>query len=88
MSWDYSFTSKARKELKKLGHEPARKIIEFLDERVLENNNPREFGKALKGELNEYWRYRVGNYRILCEIIDNRCIVLVVKTAHRRDVYD
>lgn len=88
MSWDNSFTSNARKELKKLGHEPASKIISYLDEKIIEHNNPREFGKALKGELKEYWRYGVGNYRILCDIIDNHCIVLVVKVAHRRDAYD
>ncbi len=69
MSWDYSFTSTARKELKKLGHEPARKIIRFLDERVCETNNPRQHGKALKGSLDEYWRYRIENYRIPAAIV-------------------
>ena len=88
MSWDYSFTANARKELKKLGHEPARKIIQFLDERVQGANNPRQFGKALKGDLGKYWRYRIENYRILCEIKDDTLIVLVVKAGHRRDVYD
>jgi mRNA interferase RelE/StbE len=88
VSWDYSFTAKARKELKKLGHEPACKIIRFLDERVQGANNPRQFGKALKGDLGEYWRYRIENYRILCEIKDDTLIVLVVKAGHRRDVYD
>lgn len=88
MSWDYSFTAKARKELKKLGHESARKIIQFLDERVQEAHDPRQFGKALKGDLGEYWRYRIENYRILCEIKDDTLIVLVIKVGHRRDVYD
>ena len=86
MSWDYSFTAKARKELKKLGHEPARKIIQFLDERIQGGNNPREFGKALRGDLGEYWRYRIEDYRILCEIKDDSLIILVVKVGHRRDV--
>lgn len=91
MTWDYNFTSKARKELKKLGHEPSRKIIEFLDERVAGDENPRRFGKSLKGDLGDlgdYWRYRVENYRILCEIKDGLCVVLVVKLGHRSDVYD
>jgi mRNA interferase RelE/StbE len=88
VSWDYSFTAKARKELKKLGHEPARKIIHFLDERVQGADDPRQFGKALKGDLGEYWRYRIENYRILCEIKDDTLIVLVVKAGHRRDVYE
>ncbi|NWK54913.1 type II toxin-antitoxin system RelE/ParE family toxin [Verrucomicrobiaceae bacterium N1E253] len=88
MSWDYSFTSRARKELKKLGHESARKIIRFLDERVCEADNPRQHGKALKGSLDEYWRYRIKNFQILCEIKDDTLIVLVVKVGHRRNVYD
>lgn len=88
MSWDYNFTAKAQKELKKLGHEPSRKIIEFLEERICGDDSPRRFGKALQGDLGEYWRYRVENYRILCEIKDNTCVVLVVKAGHRRDVYD
>ena len=88
MSWDYSFTTKARKELKKLGPEPARKIIRFLDQRVQGTDNPRQFGKALKGDLGEYWRYRIEDHRILCEIRDDTLIVLVVKAGHRRDVYD
>jgi|TARA_Y100000385_G_C13099652_1_gene643663 mRNA interferase RelE/StbE len=88
VSWDYSFSAKARKELKKLGHEPARKIIQFLDERIQGGNSPRQFGKALRGDLDEYWRYRVEDYRILCEIKDDTLIVLVVKAGHRRDVYD
>lgn len=88
MSWDYSFTSKARKELKKLGHEPTRKIIEFLDDRVKKTDDPRQFGKALRGDLGEYWRYRIENYRLLCELKNDTLIVLVVKVGHRRDVYD
>ena len=88
MSWDYSFTSKARKELKKLGHKPIRKIIAFLDERVQRTDDPRQFGKALRGDLGEYWRYRIENYRILCEIKNDTFIVLVVKVGHRSDVYD
>lgn len=88
MSWDYSFTSKARKELKKLGHEPTRKIIKFLDERVQRTDDPRQFGKALRGDLGEYWRYRIENYRLLCELKNDTLIILVVKVGHRRDVYD
>ncbi len=88
MSWDYSFTSKARKELKKLGHDPARKIIEFLDERVQRTDDPRQFGKALRGDLDEYWRYRIENYRILCEIKNDTLIVLVVKVGHKQSQQD
>ncbi len=88
MTWDYSFTDKALKELKKIGHEPKGKIIKFLKDRIQDGSNPRQFGKALKGDLGEYWRYRVEDYRILCEIKDEELIVLVVKVGNRRDIYD
>lgn len=87
MSWDYSFTEKALKQLRKLGHEPSRRIVSFLRERVAGDEYPRRFGKELKGDLGEFWRYRVDDYRILCRIEDDRMIVLVVKVGHRREVY-
>ena len=88
MSWDYSVTAKAQKELKKLGHVPAAKIFKFLDERICGDESPRRFGKSLQGELGEFWRYRVEDYRILCQIQDDEVVVLVVKAGHRRDVYE
>ena len=88
MSWDYHFTEKARKELKKLGASPAQIILKYLDEQVCGSDDPRRFGKPLRGDLGEYWRYRVQDYRILCQIIDEELIVLVVKVGHRKEVYD
>lgn len=87
MSWDYSFTEKALKQLRKLGAEPSRRIVSFLKERVAGDEDPRRFGKELKGELGEFWRYRVDDYRILCRIEGDRMLVLVVKVGHRREVY-
>ena len=63
-------------------------MIDFLDERIRDGEDPRHFGKALRGDLGEFWRYRVGDYRILCRIDDGELVVLVVKVGHRRDVYD
>lgn len=88
MSWDYNISSRALKELKKLGYVPSQQIINFLDERIRNAEDPRVFGKSLKGDLGEYWRYRIGDYRLLCELKDRELIVLVVKAGHRRDVYD
>jgi mRNA interferase RelE/StbE len=88
MSWDYSFTDKALKEFRKLDRQTQSRIIKFLDSHCSgENALPRTSGKALTGPLGEFWRYRVGDYRILCEISDARLVVLVVKTGHRREVY-
>ena len=87
MNWIYRFDERALKELKKLGHQAQREIIGYLDERVAGSSDPRRFGKGLKADLAGLWRYRVGDYRILCQIQDNELLVLVVGIGHRKDVY-
>ena len=88
MDWDYKFTSKAFKQLRKLGHEPSRRIVRFLKNRIQGTDDPRQFGKSLKGDLGEFWRYRVDDFRILCVIQDEELVVLVVKVSHRSSAYD
>lgn len=88
MSWDYKITERAIKQLRKLGHEPSKRIISFLDSRIAGPEDPRRFGKCLKGDLGEFWRFRVDDYRVLCRIEDDHLVVLVVQVGHRRDVYD
>lgn len=88
MSWAYSFEASALKELKKLGPPAAREILGFLDERIAGTEDPRTFGKPLKGDLKGLWRYRVADYRLICSIQDQRLVVLVLKVGHRRDIYD
>lgn len=87
MSWDYRVSERALKELRKLGPDVSRRILTYLDDRISGAKDPRQFGKALRGEFGEYWRYRVGDYRILCMIEDEVMIVLVVKVGHRRGIY-
>lgn len=88
MSWDYKITARALKQLRKLGHEPTRRILGYLDKQIAGSKDPRKLGKSLKGELGEFWRFRVDDYRILCEIKDKELVVLVVRIGHRRDVYE
>ena len=87
MPWAYRFEARAVKELKKLGPQAAKTILAYLDERVARSSDPRRFGKALQSDLAGLWRYRVGDYRILCHIEDHRLVVLVVAVGHRREVY-
>lgn len=87
MSWAYSFNETARKQLKKLDRHAQREILGYLDERIASPESPRRFGKALKADLSGLWRYRVGDYRILCQIQDHQLVVLVVSVGHRRQVY-
>jgi mRNA interferase RelE/StbE len=88
MSWAYKFDERALKELRKLGKQAQREIITDLDERIAGEGDPRRFGKGLKADLAGLWRYRVGDYRILCQITDGELLVLVIAVGHRRDVYD
>lgn len=87
MNWVYKFDQRALKELKKLDHIAQREIIAYLDERVAGRLDPRRHGKALKAELSGLWRYRVGDYRIICQIRDHEILVLVVAVGHRREIY-
>ncbi len=88
MSWAYSFGSAALKELKKLDRQAQKNILAYLDERVTARDDPRDFGKALKGDLAGLWRYRIGDYRLICELRNQEWLILVVTVGHRKNVYD
>jgi mRNA interferase RelE/StbE len=88
MTWRIEFDPNARKELNRLDSQTARRILQFLLERVAALENPRSIGEALKGSrFGEFWKYRVGDYRLIVSIEDNRMCVLVVRIGNRRDVY-
>ena len=88
MAWQIEFDDAAKKELEKLDKQAAKRIILFLRERIAPLGNPRSIGQALKGSrLGEFWKYRVGDYRIICNIEDGALRVLVVKVGNRREVY-
>ncbi len=87
MAWQIEFTPDAEKQMAKIDRQSAKRITNFLRERIAEADNPRSLGKSLKGVLREFWRYRVGDYRIICRIKNDRLLVLVVRVAHRREVY-
>jgi mRNA interferase RelE/StbE len=87
MSWVYRFDARALQELRKLGKQAQSEIIHYLDQRVAGNGDPRRFGKGLRADLAGLWRYRAGDYRILCQIRDGDLLILVVSVGHRRDVY-
>ena len=87
MAWKVELANSAEKELAKLDKTEARRIVSFLSERVSKAENPRSFGAPLKGPLKKYWKYRVGNYRLICDIQDEKITVLVLRVGHRGDVY-
>ncbi len=88
MAWQIEFEEASKKDLAKLDKQTARRITTFLRERVAVLEDPRSIGEALKGsKLGEFWKYRVGDYRIISFIEDGFLRILVVKIGNRRDVY-
>ena len=88
MRWVYRFDERALKELRKLDRQAQRDILAYLDERIAVDEDPRRFGKSLHANLTGLWRYRVGDYRILCQIKDGLLLVLVISVGHRKNVYE
>ena len=86
--WRVEFDRDAARDLRKLDTQAQRHILRYLRERIATEEDPRRFGHALTGDLKGLWRYRVGDYRIVASIGDNRFVVLVVTVGHRREVYD
>ncbi|MDO5049200.1 MAG: type II toxin-antitoxin system RelE/ParE family toxin [Actinomycetaceae bacterium] len=86
MGWKVEVSEKARSELRKIDPRDARRITDYL-QALTELEDPRIRGKALKGDLGDYWRYRVGNYRVICDLKQDVLTILVLRTAHRRKVY-
>jgi mRNA interferase RelE/StbE len=88
LAWRIEFEDAALKELAKLDKPVARRILAFLRERVSQLDDPRSVGEALKGsKLGEFWKYRVGDYRIVAHIEDGALRILVLKVGNRREVY-
>jgi mRNA interferase RelE/StbE len=87
LAWTIEYAETAKKQLRKLDRVAARRIVDFMDERVALSDDPRGMGKALKGPLGDLWRYRVGDYRVICDIQDGVLTVLVLQIGNRREVY-
>lgn len=88
MGWKIEFERKAERELKKLGPDAIKRILTFLSERIEPCDDPRALGAALRGpELGRFWKYRVGDYRIIASIEDETVTILVLSVGHRREVY-
>jgi mRNA interferase RelE/StbE len=86
MKWTVELSKLALSNLKSLD-KPIREQIERFIDRLKESHNPYVTGKALVGKRKGFWRYRVGDYRLVCEVKDNQLVVLVVEIEHRSKVY-
>ena len=88
MAWTISYTPKALKQLRALDKTVADRIVTLFSERVANAPDPRKLAAALVGQFAAQHRFRVGDYRIICEIIENELVILVLKAGHRKDVYE
>jgi mRNA interferase RelE/StbE len=88
MAYSVELSAEVARELVKLDRQQAKRILKFLYERVVKLDDPRSIGKALHGSrLGEFWKYRIGDYRLICKIEDDRLIVLVLRVGHRKEIY-
>ena len=87
MAWKVEISRPAQKQLDDLDITLSRRIVKFLRQRVEKLDDPCQIGDPLKGPLRDYWRYRVGDHRVVCLLEHDRLVVLVLRVGHRREVY-
>ena len=88
MAWQIDLTDSAAKQLRKLDPHIARRILSFLRDRVAPLEDPRSIGEALRGkDLGNFWKYRVGDWRIIADLDDGVMLITVIRLGNRRDVY-
>jgi mRNA interferase RelE/StbE len=88
LGWSIEYDPEALRDLKKLDRSMQSEILDYLDHRIAAAHSPRNFGKPLRGSKYKLWRYRVRDYRIICELQDRRLVVLVVAVGHRSTIYE
>jgi mRNA interferase RelE/StbE len=88
LAWRIEFDPRALAELKRLDKPVQLRIVKVLRERIAPLADPRNLGQALRGEeLGRYWKYRIGDYRLVCDIRDETITILVLRVGHRREIY-
>ena len=87
MAWQIEITRTAEKQIKKLDPASQQSIVRFLRDRLKPAADPRQWGKPLHGDKRGLWRYRVADYRLICDIQDEKITILVLRVGHRKDVY-
>lgn len=86
MIWQIKWEDQALKQLRKIDKSKQKLIHKFIKDKII--NSPRLFGTELTGNRKGYWRYRIGNYRLICDIVDREIVVLIIGVGHRKEIYD
>jgi mRNA interferase RelE/StbE len=87
LAWTIEFLPEIEKDLRRIGKAEAKRIVATLETRIAKLDDPRQLGSALSGDLSGLWRWRIGDYRVVARIEDERVTILVVRVGHRRKVY-
>ena len=87
-TYSVEYTEQARKALKKMDRQASKLITAWIERKLINCKNPRLYGKSLTGNRSGQWRYRVGKYRLLADIQDDRIVILIIEIGHRKDIYD
>ena len=87
MAWSVEFLLSAKRQIKELDRATQQRITSYFHDRVLKAGDPRQFAKMLRGEKDGLWRFRIGDYRAICKIEEERMLVLVLDVGHRREIY-
>jgi mRNA interferase RelE/StbE len=87
MIWKVELSDIALNNLKKMDKKTAAMIIGYIEKKLVGEIDPRSFGKPLVGNQKNKWRYRIGDYRLLCQILDDKILILVVAIGHRKEIY-
>lgn len=87
MSYKVEYSKTAKKQIKKMDPYIKIMIMNWINKNLVGCNDPREQGKALKGNSENQWRYRVGDYRLICDIVDDKLILLMLSIGHQKEVY-
>ena len=85
MAWRVEVSDYAEKQLRKLDKPIQKRLLDWFEDRLEGCKNPRHFGEPLRGEMAGLWRYRIGDYRVICEIQDQQLVVLALAVGHRRE---
>jgi mRNA interferase RelE/StbE len=87
LAWQIKFAATAKKQLKKRDNQKQRNILQYLKNRIKTEEDPGRYGDPLRDSLAGLWKYRIGDYRVICEIQEKEIVVLVLQVGHRRKVY-
>jgi len=87
LAWTVKLSDDAKRDLQKFDRSIQKRITSFLLDRLQNTDNPRSTGKALQGKHSGLWRYRMGDFRLLCRIEDDKLIILVIEMGHRKEIY-